>query len=119
MIKVHKSVGVAWHCSTKALRAEAQRSALSSCAFDSKYLLVPTVACFVRLRGLEMRENSDEQYSEDLPVYESHPPGWLPKVHATADLGTYVIPRLPAQILTTWQWFTRLCGISPPSAWTG
>ncbi|KIM45096.1 hypothetical protein M413DRAFT_441761 [Hebeloma cylindrosporum] len=34
-----------------------------------------------------MRENSDEKHSENLPVYESHPPAWLPKVHATADLG--------------------------------
>jgi hypothetical protein len=48
-----------------------------------------------------MRENSDEQYSENLPVYESHPPTWLPKVHATADLGTYLISRLQ-QILTIW-----------------
>lgn len=31
-----------------------------------------------------MRERKDEK---GLPIYESQPPKWLPKSHATADLG--------------------------------
>ncbi|KAF8972899.1 hypothetical protein BDZ97DRAFT_2053658 [Flammula alnicola] len=34
-----------------------------------------------------MREKKDEVQSVDLPVYESQPPAWLPKIHASADLG--------------------------------
>jgi mediator of RNA polymerase II transcription subunit 12 len=32
-----------------------------------------------------MRGRKDES---NLPLYESQPPTWLPKSHATADLGT-------------------------------
>ncbi|KDR75321.1 hypothetical protein GALMADRAFT_249351 [Galerina marginata CBS 339.88] len=34
-----------------------------------------------------MREKKEEKQSATLPVYESHPPPWLPKIHGTADLG--------------------------------
>lgn len=34
-----------------------------------------------------MREKKDGQQASDLPVYESHPPEWLPKIHGSADLG--------------------------------
>lgn len=32
-----------------------------------------------------MHEGKDEKH---LPIYDSQPPKWLPKSHATADLGT-------------------------------
>ncbi|CAA7259196.1 unnamed protein product [Cyclocybe aegerita] len=34
-----------------------------------------------------MREKKDEKQAAALPVYELHPPGWLPKIHGEADLG--------------------------------
>ncbi|KAF8160920.1 hypothetical protein B0H34DRAFT_795767 [Crassisporium funariophilum] len=34
-----------------------------------------------------MREKKDEKQSVVLPIYESHPPSWLPKIHGSADLG--------------------------------
>lgn len=30
-----------------------------------------------------------ENDRNSMPVYESHPPAWLPKTHASADLGMY------------------------------
>lgn len=33
-----------------------------------------------------MRERKHDP--QPLPVYESHPPGWLPKAHNAVDLGT-------------------------------
>ncbi len=37
-----------------------------------------------------MREKKDGQQASDLPVYESHPPVWLPKIHGSADLGEHL-----------------------------
>lgn len=34
-----------------------------------------------------MREKKEEKQISSLPVYESLPPRWLPKIHDTADLG--------------------------------
>ena len=34
-----------------------------------------------------MREKRDEKQLLTLPVYESRPPTWLPKIHGDADLG--------------------------------
>lgn len=34
-----------------------------------------------------MREKNEDSKPESLAVYESHPPGWLSKIHNTANLG--------------------------------
>ncbi|KAF5322492.1 hypothetical protein D9619_001365 [Psilocybe cf. subviscida] len=36
---------------------------------------------------LPMRDKRDEMQPNPLPAYEAHPPQWLPKIHAEADLG--------------------------------
>jgi len=36
-----------------------------------------------------MREKKEEKQAAALPVYELHPPAWLPKIHGAADLGGY------------------------------
>ncbi|KAF9528525.1 hypothetical protein CPB83DRAFT_314750 [Crepidotus variabilis] len=52
-----------------------------------------------------MREKKEEKQAEPLPVYESHPPGWLPKLHASADVGYPGFhpprPRQDEDVLTT------------------
>ena len=47
--------------------------------------VTPEFAPFCILE-LDMREKIDEKQLT-LPVYESRPPKWLPKIHGDADLG--------------------------------